>query len=631
MKTRLPILYRDFDVQLLEREEGSQEPEVGQLARHPFSVSSEYEVERMDWWSGKRYIEILGHDAEEVDKTYLKNGLAVLDRHFGDQVGRFDNYRFDNKKLKGDIRFSRSEQGQDFERDVLDKIRSSVSVGYRVLKFKVVEMRTGDVEVRRITRWMPMEVSLVPIGADPTAQAGRAQSREDLFEVEVETDGETVQEGRTMEPKKETPAATATLEVREPAPAAPQRDFSAEAAEIARLADAHGMNGKAAEWIEKRMTPDQVARTILVEKSTRGNGQPAAEELAKPKDLERYSYSRALQQALVIKEGREPDGIEGEVHRELRKRLPVQWDSKGGILAPMRTGTRALDSKTAGKGLELVQEQPQDMIELLRTRTMVLAMGGRSLTGLTAPISFPKQTGGMTMYWMPENGGTDVTDSDLGTGLVVMTPKTLMGLGKISRQLIAQASVDSEAMVRDELVNADARAFDQAAIHGSGVLGEPTGIYIAPDVNVQAMGGNPDFPKIVKMGTLVASKNADLGSLGYLVTPLMAGYLMSTLEFSAAGSKAIWVGTFRDGVMAGFRAGATNQVKSTLGAGSNEHGMIFGNWSDLVIGFWGGIELTVDPYTLMGQAMLRIGSYHLVDVILRHGESFTKATGATVP
>lgn len=634
----MPVLYRDFDVQVLEREEGEKEPEVGKLARHPFGVSSEFEVERYDWWSGKRYIEILGHEPDEIDKTYLKNGLAVLDRHWGDQVGRFDNHTIEKNRLKGDIRFSRSEQGQDFERDVVDKIRTSVSVGYRVLKFKVIEMRTGEIEVRRITRWMPMEVSLVPIGADPTAQSGRSQAREDLFEVEIE-DGGAVQEERTMDPKNPTtPPADGTRTATPPVSASTEdlvAKRNAEVKEIMDLCKRENVLANAADWVNQGLSKRDVGLMILDLKQThvRGATQPAAEQLGTAKDLERYSYTRALQQALAMRDGRAPDGVEGQVHQELSKRLNPKFESHGGILAPLRTrdpfSTRALDSKTAGKGLELVQESPQELIELLRTRALVMAMGARVLSDLTAPIPFPKQTGGMTMYWMPENGGVDVTESDLGTGLVVLSPKTLMGMGKLSRQLIAQASVDTEAMVKDELANADARAFDKAVLHGAGVNGEPTGIYIAPDVNVQAMGGVPTYPNIINMESLVADKNADLGALGWMTTPLMAGKMMQTLEFAASGARPIWVGTFREGVMGGYRAGATNQVSKTLGAGA-EHGMIFGNWNDVVIGFWGGLELTVDPYTLAGQAMLRIISYHLGDAILRHGESFTKATGATI-
>jgi len=662
MKTQMPVMHRDFDIEVLERasKEGEAPPAAGQLARHQFAVSSEFEVERRDWWTGERWIEILGHKPEEIDDTWMRNGLPVLRNHYGDQIGTFEKSKVSERKIRGDIIFSRSEAGSAFggaspraiEQDVIDGIRKRVSVGYQIITRKLVETRqVGDqlVKVFRATLWKPLEVSMAAIPADPEVGLGRSagdrQSREQQFNW-VETDmGDQApeQEERTMpDPNKETtqpetrtapaPAsAAATITVEETL-----TKRNEEVKEIMDLCKREGVLANAADWVAQGLTKRDVGLMILdlKQKQQTRTSQPPAEQLGNARDLERYSYRRALEQGLRLREGRgEPDGLEGEVHQQLKSRLHPKFEDHGGIYLPLRTSqrdVRALDSKTAGKGLELVQENAQDLIELLRTRPLVASFGARILSDLTAPIPFPKQTGGMAMYWMPENGGVDVTDSDLGTGLVMLSPKTVMGMGKLSRQLIAQASIDSEAMVRDELVNADARIIDKSVLHGAGVNGEPTGIYVAPDVNVKAMGGVPDYPKIIDCESAVADKQADVGNLAWMTTPLMAGKMMQTLEFSAAGARPIWTGTFREGVMGGYRAGATNQVRKDMGAGSDEHGMIFGNWNDVVIGFWGGIEVTVDPYTLAGQAMLRVISYHLLDVILRHGESFTKATGAKI-
>ena len=84
-----------------------------------------------------------------------------------------------------------------------------------------------------------------------------------------------------------------------------------------------------------------------------------------------------------------------------------------------------------------------------------------------------------------------------------------------------------------------------------------------------------------------------------------------------------------DGMMCGYKAVASNQVSATLGGGS-EHGIIFGNWSDALIGMWGGLELVVDPYSLKKQGMIEVTSFQMCDIALRHGESFCKATGATI-
>jgi hypothetical protein len=114
-----------------------------------------------------------------------------------------------------------------------------------------------------------------------------------------------------------------------------------------------------------------------------------------------------------------------------------------------------------------------------------------------------------------------------------------------------------------------------------------------------------------------------------MTTPGMAGKLAQTLMASSAGSNMIWEGSLAQGRLAGFNAFATNQVRSDMGAGS-EHGLIFGNWAELIIGQWGALDVLVDPYTNADRGRVRITSFMTVDIGIRHGASFTKATGASV-
>jgi HK97 family phage major capsid protein len=291
-------------------------------------------------------------------------------------------------------------------------------------------------------------------------------------------------------------------------------------------------------------------------------------------------------------------------------------------------GARALDAATAGAGAELVGTQ-QEVIEILRNSAKVIAMGARVLTGLTGPVPFPKQTGTGTAYWVGENPPAGVTESQLGTGLVTLAPKSLMSKERYSRQLMMEASVDTEALVRNDLGANHGLAVDRAALHGEGAAGVPTGIYVATDVLIVAMGGVPDYGKLIDMQGKVQDANAMAGTLGYMTTSLMASVFKQTLEASAAGARWIWSGKMDDGEVAGYRATSTNQVRKDL-AGGAEHGIIFGNWGDMILGLWNAMELVVDPYTQADKAMIVVTSFQMADVILRHGQSFCKATGATI-
>ncbi len=77
---------------------------------------------------------------------------------------------------------------------------------------------------------------------------------------------------------------------------------------------------------------------------------------------------------------------------------------------------------------------------------------------------------------------------------------------------------------------------------------------------------------------------------------------------------------------AGMRAGVSNQVSSTLtkgGATGTASAIFFGNWADLIIGAWGGLDLTVDPYTHSSSGTLRVVALQDIDIAVRHAQSFS--------
>ncbi|OGF05532.1 MAG: hypothetical protein A2W00_01730 [Candidatus Eisenbacteria bacterium RBG_16_71_46] len=335
------------------------------------------------------------------------------------------------------------------------------------------------------------------------------------------------------------------------------------------------------------------------------------------------------------------DGLEAEVHRHLEKTLPAEFRSRnGGILVPTDLRTpdevweRTLQSNVAAKGAELIASGTGEFIELLRSQAMVVRLGARVLTGLSSPIGFPKQTGGVTAVWVGENPAADVADSDLALGIITMAPKTLQASTGFSRQLLVQGSPNAEVMVRTDITEQHSRSIDKAAIHGLGAAGQPLGIYNAPDVNAVAMAGNVSFGELVDMVTAVGEDNAAVGALGYLTTVAMAGKLKQALIAASAGSDMIWTGPLDDGRIAGFRAAATTQVSKTMSGssetGGSEHGIIFGNWAEVIIGLFSTLELITDPFRLKKRGIIEVTSFQMADLILRHGESFAKSTGATL-
>lgn len=409
------------------------------------------------------------------------------------------------------------------------------------------------------------------------------------------------------------------------------KDERARTNEIAALGEAHAKRGGdklAMQYIREGKSVEEF-RTALLDAAAK---EPVQDTLnLNEREAKQYSYVRAIAAALDRAEGKTPSGFEVDISQQIERDIPANYKRNGGIFAPLQTRVAIAEAlyNTSGKGASTVFTQAGEFIDMLRAASVAVRLGARVMSGLTGPVSFPTQTGGVSVSWMAENSGADTTASNATLGSVALSPKTLQGTTAFSRQLMAQASLDVEAFIRGDLAAAHALAWDVAVMHGTGANNQPTGIYAAANVNAVAMGGVPTFGKLIDMVTEVMKDNALAGSLAFATTPGMAGKLAQTVIAATTDTRMIWDGKLDAGTMCGYQALASNQVSSTLGAGA-EHGAIFGNWSDALIGMWGALELVVDPYALKKQGMIEVTSFQLCDVALRHPQSFCKATGATI-
>ena len=118
------------------------------------------------------------------------------------------------------------------------------------------------------------------------------------------------------------------------------------------------------------------------------------------------------------------------------------------------------------------------------------------------------------------------------------------------------------------------------------------------------------FRSIVALETYVNQDNALLGNLAYITDAGTYGGLKTTKK--DAGSGEFVAGP--DGRLNGYNTIVSNQAT----AGN----VYFGNWADVLIGMWGGLDITVDPYTASTTGTVRIVALQSVDVAVRHAESF---------
>lgn len=338
------------------------------------------------------------------------------------------------------------------------------------------------------------------------------------------------------------------------------------------------------------------------------------------RDLQRYSLLRAIR-SVVNNDWRGAE-LEREASEAVAKRLNRQPQ---GFFVPADWAQRDLLVGTATAGGHTVQTDllAQSFIDLLRNRMVVQQAGATVLSDLQGNIAIPRQTGGATAYWVAENGAP--TESQQAFNQVTMSPKTVGAFTDISRRLLMQSSIDVENFVRNDLATVGALAIDLAGLHGTGSSNQPTGIAATSGIGSVAGGTNgaaPSWGNIVGLETEVSIDNADMGSLGYITNAKVRGKLKQTEKSSSTG---LWVWTEGDAPLNGYPAYVSNQVRSDLDKGTSTgvcSAIFFGNWADLIIGLWGGLDVLVDPYTGGTAGTVRVITLQDVDIAVRHAESF---------
>jgi len=197
-------------------------------------------------------------------------------------------------------------------------------------------------------------------------------------------------------------------------------------------------------------------------------------------------------------------------------------------------------------------------------------------------------------------------------GLVSLRAKTLAARSAITRRLLNQSSLGIEALVRENLARDLALALDYAGFYGDGLSNAPVGIKSTAGIgSVTFAGANPTFAELVGMETAVSLQNADVDSMAYIGNASFRGYAKSTKKFADASMNTIWE---QGNTVNGYNALTTNQV--ALGD------VFFGNFSDLIVGMWGGLEVMVDPYTGSDKGQLKIVVMQDVDFAVRRAQSF---------
>jgi HK97 family phage major capsid protein/HK97 family phage prohead protease len=598
-----------------------------------FSFSSEQPVER---YFGT---EVLSHERDAADLSRLNDGAPFLWNHDRDAVlgvvreAAIDQDRRGYTKIK----WSRNAYAQEKRQDVEDGILRNVSFAYSIDE---VQEREGQFVV---TKWTPLEVSLVSIPADNSVGLGRAFDEGDsMNEVEPEPSPEV--EGtqldseapeRAAEETEAAPAASPTPQPEEvpemEATNAPDMEvIRSEAAKaerdriaaISALGDKHNMADLAVELIDGGRSLAEAREAVLEKLGSRTMETPITSTDVKANDLglseketRQFSFVRALNYLANPndKQARQAAAFEIEVSEAASRKYDKP---ASGIMVPNEVLRRDLVVGTPSAGGDLVATDllAGSFIELLRNRLALAQVGVTMLTGLQGNVAIPRQTGASTAYWVGE--GNAPTESQQALDQVTMSPKTVGAFVDYSRKLLLQSSVDIEAMVRNDLARVIALEIDRAGIYGLGSSNEPKGIVEETGIGSVTLTGYGTFQELVELETEVASANADFGSLFYLMNAGSRGALKTTEKATSSGARFV----FEDGEVNGYPVVVSNQLANK--------DIIFGNFSQLIMGMWSGLDLTVDPFTHSTSGTVRIVALQDLDVAVRQPTAFAYGQSA---
>jgi len=292
------------------------------------------------------------------------------------------------------------------------------------------------------------------------------------------------------------------------------------------------------------------------------------------------------------------------------------------------TGTTSV---TGDQGGMTVQTDVRGFIDGLSDKIIMKEMGATFLTGLVGNLTLPGLDGDATATWESEVATND--ESSPTTRKVSMSPKRVGTFIDVSKQLLLQSSWDVEMWMRNRLQLKTAVAVQIASINGSGSSNQPTGILNTSGIGSVAIGTNggaPTWAHLVKLEEAVAVDNADLGALGYLTNTKVRSKLKQT-ALDAGSGLFIWSQHEKDAPLNGYKAGISNSVPGTLEKGSSGavcSAIIFGNFNDLVIGQWGGIDLEINPYTKAKEATVEVVINSWWDIGVLRPESFAACVDA---
>lgn len=332
-----------------------------------------------------------------------------------------------------------------------------------------------------------------------------------------------------------------------------------------------------------------------------------------PRTADQAGFELEVSRAVEAKHGRSPAGV------------LVPWEVLGMVKAAAETPGQTVGTFSDGGATVSTEYLGAQFIDLIRNSSAFLNTGLTVITGLEGNVEIPKKLTGSQWYMVGEN--SDIPNSKLTFGTVNMIPRQIGVRVPISRRMMKQSSLGIENLVRQDMAESVSLGMDKNIGYGTGSNNQPLGIKNTTGIGSVTFGGGTslavsadlgggthdfgDWADYVALETAIFAANLNVASLRYVGNSAARGALKTTLR--ASGSAPDYI-LRDDGTVNGYQFLTSNQME--------QNDVLYGNFADVVVGMWSGLDVVLDPYTQSANGQVILTCMQDFDVAVRRPQSF---------
>lgn len=579
-----------------------------------FSCASSYPCRRWDEKAKTEYIERLLITEDAVDLNRLNGGASVLKNHDTDKIlGVVRRAWIEDGAVCVRIQFRTDDMSRNLFDDIVRGIVPNVSIGYTIEAEEPHTDESGEM-VRLVTRWTALEISIaVGVPADPTVGFYRKLEIQNIKH--TRNTNNNLKEAKMKQRADENPQES---ELTPEEMKARIDELEAENAELKKKAeqgeDKPG-DGEAAPEAKACGENDTV-------RALRGLRDDIVKAIQAPHIKRNAPRQYNIGNVLKHLAGKKVDvGFEMERSDALFEERGEE-PSRTSVMVPLDGFRAAFNTReinnTAGSAAGLVAQEnlPDMFVDFVRNKIGV--KNATFIPGLTGgPVTIPTQTADTTVAWV--TGGTTTTDTNaalsetsLEVGSITLNPHKLGAYVDVGLDLILQSNPSAQAIAVRSLLAGISHKLGTTMLKGNASAPAITGLATATGVQTAVI------PTIAS--ATWAQVLAMVGKVDGLQFDGEMEWVMGASD--KATFKSIAKGSYGSGFICEDDRidGRLVHIDGSLSSGD----IFFGDFSNIYVGQWGGIELMLDPYTNSVSGSLRVIVRLVCDIGIARPNTFVK-------